>query len=88
MYTHATKENDQGVFEIMLDGDVIADVMSLGNAESIVGYLNAGGCALRTERDRHEESGNVHFILNESDDVVARTTDYIDAEILIGHANR
>jgi hypothetical protein len=89
MYTHATTANDQGTFEIMLDGDVIADVKTLGDAECIIGYLNAGGCTLRSEHEHTTPEGTpIHRILNESDDVIARTTDYIDAEILISHANR
>lgn len=89
MYTHAEVANDQGAFEIMLNGDVIADVRTLIDAECIIGYLNAGGCALRSEHEHTTPEGKpIHRIFNESGDVVARTTDYLDAEILISHANR
>lgn len=84
MSLYMFEENASSYFDILdPEGNAISEVLYRSNAESIIGYLNAGGQQMRAGLD-----DGTAAVFNTQGDVVAYTPDMAAAEILVSHTNR
>jgi len=87
MYSYRKNDEDGSVELVNEEGDAFGTVLSEGDAETLLGYLNAGEGGFKAVPDGTEDGHNWVFVTDD-DTWVAYTDSYESAETILSHLNR